>query len=383
MKQLSFEQGLIRPPSEARSLLLRVTRNCSWNKCQFCSVYKGTKFERRSVAQVKVDIDTVKEIISTVKSLSWRMGFSGQVNEQVAQYFFDQSGLNQGLLSVVAWLYYGTNAVFLQDANNLILSADHLVSMLEYLNEKISGITRITTYSRSKTVARKSLEDLKRIRAAGLNRVHVGLESGSDKVLKFMKKGVTADGQIKGGRNVVEAGMELSEYYMPGLGGRAMWKEHSIETARALNAINPHFIRLRTLHVGQVLPLYQLVESGEFELRSPDEIVEEIRVFIENLEGINSYVASDHIGNMLQDVEGQLPQDKQHMLDAIDRYLDLEPEQRMHYQVGRLMGLYTGVRDMALPRVHQQVEDAMDKLKSRYKDGINEALIEIHNQLMR
>jgi len=125
------------------------------------------------------------------------------------------------------------------------------------------------------------------------------------------------------------------------------------------------------------------VESGEFELRSPDEIVEEIRVFIENLEGINSYVASDHIGNMLQDVEGQLPQDKQNMLNAIDRYLDLEPEQRMHYQVGRLMGLYTGVRDMAVPRVHQQVEDAMDKLKSRYKDGINEALIEIHNQLMR
>jgi len=383
MKQLSFEQGPIRPPSEARSLLLRVTRNCSWNQCQFCSVYKGTKFERRSVDEVKVDIDTVKEIISTVKSLSWRMGFSGQFNEQVARYFFDQSGLNQSFLSVVAWLYYGTNAVFLQDANNLILSADDLVSMLEYLNDKIPGITRITTYSRSKTVARKSVEDLKWIRAAGLNRVHVGLESGSDKVLKFMKKGVTADGQIKGGRNVVEAGMELSEYYMPGLGGRAMWKEHSIETARVLNAINPHFIRLRTLHVGQVLPLYQLVESGEFELRSPDEIVEEIRLFIENLDGINSYVASDHIGNMLQDVEGQLPQDKQHMLDAIDRYLDLEPEQRMHYQVGRLMGLYTGVRDMALPRVHQQVEDAMDKLKSRYKDGINEALIEIHNQLMR
>jgi len=383
MKQLSFEQGPIRPPSEARSLLLRVTRNCSWNKCQFCSVYKGTKFERRSVAEVKVDIDTVKEIISIVKSLSWRIGFSGRVNEQVARYFFDQSGLNQSFLSVVAWLYYGTNSVFLQDANNLILSADSLVAMLEYLNEKIPGITRITTYSRAQTVARKSLEDLKRIRAAGLNRVHIGLESGSDKVLKFMKKGVKADSQIKGGRNVVEAGMELSEYYMPGLGGQEMWKEHAVESARVINAINPHFIRLRTLHVGQILPLYQLVESGDFELRSPDETVEEIRVFIENLEGINSYVASDHIGNMLQDVEGQLPQDKQHILDAIDRYLDLEPEQRLHYRVGRVMGLYTGVRDMAIPKVHQQVEETMDKLKSRYKDGINEALIEIHDQLMR
>lgn len=383
MEQLSFEQGPIRPPSEARSLLLRVTRSCSWNKCQFCSVYKSNKFERRTVDEVKADIDTVVEMINSVKAVSWKMGLSGQITSQLAQHFFDRPGYSQSFLSVVAWLYYATHAVFLQDANNLILDPDKLVAMLEYLNEMIPGISRITTYSRSQTAARKSVEDLKRIRAAGLNRVHVGLESGSDKVLKFMKKGVNAEGHIKGGRNVIEAGMELSEYYMPGLGGRELWKEHSFETARVLNAINPHFIRLRTLHVGQQLPLYQQVQSGEFELRTPEEIVEEIKLFIENLEGITSYVASDHIGNMLQDVEGQLPQDKQRMLDAIDRFLDLESDERLHYHVGRVMGVYNGVPDMALPRARQKVEETIDRLKNQYKGGLDDVLIQIHDRVMR
>jgi len=383
MKELAFEQGPIRPPSEAYSLLLRVTRNCSWNNCKFCSIYKGNKFERRSVEEVKADIDTVVEIIREVKSLSWRMGLSGQVTQQVARPFLERPGISPSFSSVVAWLYYGTMAVFLQDANNLILNADDLVEMLNYLNEKIPGISRITTYSRSQTAARQNLDDLKRIRAAGLDRVHIGLESGSDKVLKLMKKGVTSEGHIKGGRNLIEAGMELSEYYMPGLGGRALWRDHALETARVLNAINPHFIRLRTLHVSPALPMYQLIEAGEYELRTPDETVEEIRLMIENLDGITSYLASDHIGNMLQDVEGRLPEDKPRMLEAIDRYLCLDQEQRLHYQTGRVMGLYAGVLDMAEPGRHQRVEEAIERIKAQYGDKFEEVLVKVHDQLMR
>ena len=232
-------------------------------------------------------------------------------------------------------------------------------------------------------MARKSVEDLTRIREAGLSRVHIGLESGSDRVLKYMKKGVKAEGHIKGGRNVIDAGMELSEYYMPGLGGRELWAEHSIETARVVNAINPHFIRLRTLHVGETLPLYQEVQAGEYALRTPDEIVEEIRLFIEHLDGITSYLASDHIGNMLQDVEGHFPRDKQRMLEAIDRYLELGQDDRLHYQVGRVMGLYAGVRDMDQPRAHEKVEETIDRLKHQYKDDLNEVLIKVHDQMMR
>jgi radical SAM superfamily enzyme YgiQ (UPF0313 family) len=311
------------------------------------------------------------------------MGFAGIVTPQVAQYFSERASYGFALQSVAAWLYYGTQAVFLQDGNNLILKAENLAEMLNYLNEKIPGISRITTYSRSQTVSKKSVDELKMVREAGLNRVHIGLESGSDRVLKFMNKGVTAEGHIRGGRNIIEAGMELSEYYMPGLGGRDMWREHALETARVLNAINPHFIRLRTLHVRPSIPLNEDVESGSFELRTPDETVEEIRLCVQNLDGITSTVASDHIGNMLQDVEGRLPEDKPKMLEALDRYLDLDKEARLRYQIGRIMGLYAGVKDMDNPALSQQVEGTLARLKKRYDNDLDQALVQIHDQLMR
>ena len=383
MKNLFFEQGPIRPPSEAQSLLIRVTRNCSWNQCQFCSIYKGNTFERRTVEEIKADIDTVREIIDEVKALSWRNGLSGRITADIANYFLRQKDIHTSTASVIAWLFYGTNAVFLQDANNLILTADHLIQMLEYLNQKIPGINRITTYARSQTAVRKTVDDLKRMRAAGLNRVHVGLESGADQVLQLMRKGVTAEGHIQGGRNIIDAGMELSEYVMPGLGGKRLAEEHAVETARVLNAIDPHFIRLRTFHMSDSLPLNEKVESGGFEISTPGEVAEEIRLFIENLEGITSTVISDHIGNMLGDVEGKLPKDKQNMLDAIDRFLKLNDEDRLHYQVGRMMGLYHGVSDMNQPGLYRQVEDTLHRFKSEFSGEINDVLIKMHDRLMR
>ncbi len=360
---------------------MRVTRNCNWNQCLFCPVYKGRQFSRRSVAEVKADIDTVSEIIDAAKAASWKMGCSGEITQEVAAYFFGQE-LPQSYLSVVAWLYYNTGAVFLQDANNLVLKADHLVEILEYLNHKIKGITRITSYARSKTAARKSQDELDRIHEAGLSRIHIGLESGYDPLLKFMKKGVTGADHIMAGRMIKKAGMELSEYYMPGLGGRAMWREHAVETARVLNAIDPDFIRLRTLRVPNRIALYEKLESGEFEKQSDDEVIEEIRLFIEHLEGITSFVASDHIMNLLQDVEGYLPRDKDHMLEAIDRYLDLDVEQRLHYRLGRRMGQYHGVADMARPELTGRVEEALGKLKAQYPDNIDQVLNELANRMI-
>jgi radical SAM superfamily enzyme YgiQ (UPF0313 family) len=277
-KPLSFEQGPIRPPSEAHSLLLRFTRNCSWNKCLFCPVYKNRKFSRRSVDEVKADIDIAAEMIDHIKEVSWKMGASGRVTREVAQAFFNEE-LPQSHLSVVAWMYYQTGAVFLQDANNLILATDKLVQMLEYLHEKIQGITRVTSYSRSATVARKTQEELIRIREAGLNRIHIGLESGCDPVLDFMRKGVTGEVHIQAGQKIKAAGMELSEYYMPGLGGREHWKEHAIESAKVINAIDPDFIRLRTLRIPDRTDLYPKLVNGDFQMLTDDEVVEEIRLF--------------------------------------------------------------------------------------------------------
>ncbi|RLB09562.1 MAG: radical SAM protein, partial [Deltaproteobacteria bacterium] len=252
---LSFELGPIRPPNEARSLLLRFTRNCPWNQCLFCPAYKGKKFSLRSVDEIKKDIQAARDIADEIKEISWRLGYSGEVNDEVISYIFARADYNECYRMVAVWLYYGTGACFLQDADNLLMKTDDLVEALLFLREKFPEITRITTYSRARTVVRKSVESLKRIREAGLDRVHIGLESGYDPVFKFMRKGVSAAQHIEAGRKLIEAGMELSEYVMPGLGGQRWWREHAIETAKVLNQINPHFIRLRSLRIPKRVPL--------------------------------------------------------------------------------------------------------------------------------
>lgn len=343
---ICFEQGPIRPPSEAQSLLIRVTRNCPWNQCLFCPVYKGKKFSLRTVEEITKDILAAKDIASDIRSLSRETGLSGAVDERLIRRIFEGGSFSESYRSVAAWLFYGTGAVFLQDADNLVMKTDDLVEVLRCLREEFPEITRVTTYSRSRTIVRKSLDSLKKIRDAGLNRVHIGLESGYDPLLKFMRKGVSAEQHVNAGRLVIEAGMELSEYVMPGLGGTEMWREHAIETARVLNRINPHFIRLRSLRIPSFIPLYGKVKSGEF-IQSGDElVVKEIRLFIETLDGITSTVTSDHIMNLLEDVSGKLPGDKAGMLEAIEAYENLTPSDRIIYRIGRRAGEYRSPADL-------------------------------------
>ena len=331
---LSFEVGPIRPPNESRSLLLRLTRNCPWNQCRFCPVYKGRKFSLRNVEDIKQDIQTAKDIADDIAALSWQLDQNGAVNDAVLSNILTSGKFSPSYRQVAAWLYYDTRAVFLQDADNLIMKTDDLVDVLEFLTERFTDLSRVTTYSRSRTVIRRSPDSLKRIREAGLNRIHIGLETGYDPLLKLMKKGVSQAQQIDAGRRVVGAGMELSEYVMPGLGGRALWREHAIETARTLNAINPHFIRLRSLRIPKRVPLHELVEKGEFELPSDDETAREIKLFLEQLDGITSTITSDHIMNLLEEVEGKLPEDKERMIAVVDRYLGLSDKDRLIYRVG-------------------------------------------------
>lgn len=361
-KELRFEQGPIRPPSEARSLLLRVTRNCPWNQCQFCPVYKKRKFSLRTVEEIKQDIETVKDIVDDVKTLSWRLGCSGAVNDQVISSIFGDSDYSDNYRSVAAWLYYGTGACFLQDADNMIMKVRDLVEVLEFLRKKLPEITRITTYSRSRTVVRKSVESLKQIRKAGLDRIHIGLESAYDPLLKLMKKGVKGAQQIEAGQKVIEAGMELSEYVMPGLGGQEMWKEHAVETAKALNQINPHFIRLRSLRVPERVPLHEKLKDGSFTMQTDDMIAEEIKLFIETLDGITSMVTSDHIMNLLEEVTGRLPQDKEMMLEVIRKYQALSDLDRTIFRIGRRGGTYRSTDDLE----HDTV--TYGKIKNLYYD---------------
>jgi hypothetical protein len=343
---LQFEQGPIRPPNEAQSLLLRFTRNCPWNRCEFCPVYKGRRFSLRSVEEIKEDIRTARAIADEISSVSWKLGCGGQVTDAVVSQVLGTGSRSSGYRSVAAWMYYGTGACFLQDADNLIMRTDDLVETLAFLRQTFPEIKRVTTYSRSRTVTKKSLESLKRIRAAGLDRVHIGLETGCDPLLKLMKKGVTGAQHVEAGRKLLEAGMEVSEYVMPGLGGREMWREHAVETARVLNQINPHFIRLRSLRIPGRVPLHARLKDGSFHMLTDDELAEEIRVFVEHLDGITSTLTSDHIMNLLEEVGGKLPEDKQKMLAVIKAYQDLSDADRLIYRVGRRGGAFRSTSDL-------------------------------------
>lgn len=356
-----FEQGPIRPPSEAESLLLRLTRNCPWNKCDFCSTYKGEIFSRRTVEEIKKDVDSVRLIVERIMERSLHLGYGGEVNHHVLSDMYSTG--SHHVIHVASWLHRGGRTVFLQDANSLIMKTAELVEVIRYIKEKLPSVERMTSYARSQTLTRKSLRELEEIRDAGLSRIHVGMESGSDAVLKFMNKGATARDHIEAGRRVVEAGISLSEYVILGLGGRLWPEEHPLETARVLNEINPDFIRLRTLAVPEGTPLYDKLARGEFAEQTEDEIVAGERLMIDRLEGIDSEVVSDHMLNLLEEVRGKLPGQKEYMISVIDRYLSLPDRERLNFRLGKRWGLYRKLDDLADQAKYAKVEAQVKRLE--------------------
>lgn len=358
----TFELGPIRPPSEAYSLLIRATRNCPWNKCLFCHLYKGCKFELRPVDEIFKDIEAAKAITEGIKEMAWRVGYGNEVR-QVAATLYNQPQYSQCVRSVALWLWGGGESAFLQDSNSLIMRTPQLIQVITYLKDAFPGLNRITSYSRSHTSARKSLAELKELKDAGLDRIHIGLETGYDPLLNYMQKGVTSEQQVKGGRKVKDAGISLCEYVMPGLGGKKMSQQHARETARVLNEINPDYIRLRSLHVSPSMPLWSKLQDGDFELQTEDDVVEEIGTFIDNLQ-VTSYLKSDHIVNLLAEVEGKMPEDKQECLKVVNRYLSLPEEERLNFRLGRRMGYYESLADLADGHKHYKVGEVIKRIKS-------------------
>ena len=367
----SFELGPIRPPSEAYSLLIRATINCPWNRCKFCPTYKGGKFQLRPVAEIKQDIRTAKAIQDQIKELSWKSGYGDSVKE-IASMLLNNSP-NEASRNVALWLYADGENVFLQDANSLIMRTTELAEVIRFLRETFPNIKRITSYARSKTAAKKKPDELTELRQAGLSRLHIGLESGYDPLLQYMNKGVTAAEHITGGRRVIESGISLSEYVILGLGGREMWREHATQTARVLNEIDPDFIRVRTLTINNRISLHNEVENGNFIQATDEKILEEERLLIEHLECHSNYV-SDHITNLLQEIEGKLPQDKGKMLATIDRFQALSPKEKVNFRVGRRVGIYSQLDDLYHSRKHQAVEQMIHRL-SQGSNEINEKTI--------
>jgi radical SAM superfamily enzyme YgiQ (UPF0313 family) len=308
----SFEIGPIRPPSEggSHSLLLRVTRNCPWSRCRFCygTLYNREKFQLRTVKEIKKDIQTAKAISDGIKRLSWQLGYAGQVNNIVGATLVSgapELRVSHSFATVSNWLVSGGHTAFLQDADSLIMPTPDLIEVLKYLEETFPSLERITSYARAKTIYRKTLDKLKQIRAAGLNRLHVGLETGDDELLKYVDKGVTAEEHIMAGRKAKEAGFEFSAYVMPGLGGRTRSQQHAENTARVLNEINPDYIRLRPFVPRPDTPLFKEYEMGDFQLTSPHERLRELKTMIGTLT-VTSRLCFDHMVNAWRKESGEL-----------------------------------------------------------------------------
>ncbi len=356
-----FEQGPIRPPSESASLLIRVTRNCPWNRCTFCPVYKGRTFSLRPVDHVLKDIEIINRYVRLIRK---QAGDSCRLEKDAVATLASQAGTGdrKALNAALHWAAGGMQSIFIQDANSLIIKPERLITILRRLKEYFPWVQRITSYARSHTIARLDDDDLKQMAEAGLNRIHIGMESGSDKVLAMVKKGVDKATHIKAGLKVKKAGMELSEYVMPGLGGRALSREHALETADALNVIDADFIRLRTLAIPNHIELYTQYNQGLFEKLNDREIAEEILLFLESLSAISSTFKSDHILNLFENLEGKFPEDKDRMICIVKRFLTLPAQEQMFYQVGRRIGLFSSLNDLKDAVRRTRVEETCNRL---------------------
>lgn len=284
---IGYDFPPFRPPNEAASALIRVTRGCPWNRCLFCTMYKTTRFELRGITDVKKDIDAAVDI------------------------------------------YPGARSVFIADSDSL--SMKNIGEILSYIRYRFPDAERITSYARATTLMRLGVARLARLREAGLTRVHVGLESGDASILAFLKKGATPQEMIVGGRTAIEAGLELSLYVLIGAGGKDRLLEHAMGSAQVCNAINPDFIRLRTLIVQRGSLLEEQMQRGEYHPTSPQEKISEVKQFLECLTVQDCELVSDHHTNYLwvrnrvvyKGIHGILPKDKRQMLDVLNQTVQL------------------------------------------------------------
>jgi len=280
------EQIIIRPPVEAYSLLIAVTGGCSWNKCRFCGTYKGMygttqEYAIRPLEDVKKDID------------------------QAAKHN-----------------YHGF-PVFLAGGNPTSAPTDYLVEIVKYVRVKLRNVQHVSCYAKALDILRKTDEELKKLAETGLDIVYMGLESGSNTVLRLMKKGTNAKSFIKAGKRLLNAGIKLSLYIILGLGGHKYTEEHVIETARVLTEINPTIFRFRTLNISLSIPLWEDLKSGEFTLLSPVENLKEERDIIANLgENVTSQVFNDHVSNYCSIESANIKIDREMFITTLDSYMN-------------------------------------------------------------
>jgi radical SAM superfamily enzyme YgiQ (UPF0313 family) len=272
--------------------LIQATVGCPHNQCSFCMVYKrGPRYRVRPIEEICEDIDAARDLYGD-----------------------------------------GVKTLFFPAGNTIAMPTPDLAAICRHARKKFPGLRRITVYGSSQYIARKTPVEMSALRAAGLSRIHVGLESGDDGVLKRVKKGTTAAEQIKAGRMVKAAGMELSEYVVLGLGGLEASEAHARKTAEVLNAIEPDFVRLRTLVPKINTLLLHEIRHGRFRLLAPRQVLEETRRLLEGLR-CRTTLLSDHYTNYLN-LEGRIPDERGRLLSEIDRALEWKPDRFRPFFVG-------------------------------------------------
>ena len=338
MENRTFATGNIRPPFHASSLLLQLTENCTWNRCNFCTLYRSGHFKIRKTDEILKDIDniayyrdliierlrhndihTVKKMCSMSSSLTYaeKHCYSMVLNWIIAD---------------------GMKTVFLQDANTIVMKKEDLCKILRYLRSTFPEIEIVACYGRADTLSRLSTEDFVELREAGLTMIHSGYESGCDDVLKLLNKGTSRQQQIDAGRRIREAGITFNMFYMPGCGSRFLSERNAIETAQVVNEIDPDFLRIRTFVVKSEAPMWEIAQGPDFDECTDIEKLAEIRDMIYHLDtNLSTYVISDHIVNLLPLLEGYVNMDKEKMLDYIDGFLALPRLMQKEYQVARRM----------------------------------------------
>lgn len=276
---MRYYGNVVRPPSEAGSYILQVTYGCSHNECIFCCTYLDKPFQVRPVAEVMEDIRMAGARIPD------------------------------------------TRRVFLADGNALVLSNRRLLPILDALAEAFPRLDRVAIYGNAQDILRKSEEELKELVDRKLSIIYLGLESGNDGVLLRARKGATAAEMIEAVGKAQDAGLTLSIIGILGLGGVDMWEEHAVDTGRAVSAMDPAYFSLLSLMVVAGTELHRMVEAGEFVVPEPLEMLGEMKVIIENIDGVSHCVfRTNHASNYLP-LAGTLPQDKERLVLTIDRAL--------------------------------------------------------------
>lgn len=276
-----YEGVVVRPPSEAKSLILQATLGCSHNKCIFCGTYLDKRFRARPLEELFQDIDSVGDYAFSVRR------------------------------------------VFLADGNALVLSTARLLEILDKLSDSFPRLERVGIYGNAGDILRKSPEDLAELRKRKLGIIYLGLESGSDEILQFIQKGATSQEMIEAVKKGQAADIDLSVIAILGMGGRGLSEHHARETARVLNEMNPRYASFLTLMVIPGTPLDDIVRAGEFELLDPLEMLEELRIIVESLDLEGTIFRTNHASNYLA-LEGTFPQDKDRILREIERGLSGE-----------------------------------------------------------